>query len=97
MTGGKRSSAHPPAYWMKMISAICFILMLIVWEHVQALQLQREVKGIQKEADQLIYQNARLQSQINQWESPSHLDHMARKELGMMPLDTKHRIGVNVP
>jgi cell division protein FtsL len=94
---GKRSSADAPYVWMKIMSATVFILMLIVWEHVEALHLQRQNKGMKKEEDQLIYENARMQSQINQWESPSHLDNIARKELGMQPLDPKHRIGVDYP
>jgi cell division protein FtsL len=93
----KRSSSAPLIRGSRVMGGIVLVLMLIVWEHVEALHLQRQIKGMAKEEDQLIFQNAHLQSQINQWISPSHLDSVARKSLGMIPLDSQHRIGVDLP
>src|SRR6185295_17947556 len=84
-------------YWLKALGITLFLLMFMVWQRVEARHLERQVSAMRKEEDQLLYQNAHLQSQINQWLSPSHLESVARKELGMVPLDAQHRIGVQRP
>ncbi len=92
-----RTSTDAFYYWMKVLGVSLSILMFMVWQHVEARHLERALKGMRKEEDELIYQNAHMQSQINQWLSPSHLDSMARKDLGMAPPDAKHRVGVEFP
>lgn len=81
-------------FWMKALTAMIVFLLLLVWEHVQASHMERQLKSMRKEADRLTYENARLQTQINQWVSPSHLDKVAKQELGMIPLDSEHVIGL---
>jgi len=93
----RRPPARAVLFWTKLVGGMFVVLMLMVWEHVEAMHLERVLKGMQKEEDQLIFQNARMQSQINQWISPSHLDSVARKEFGMLPLDPRHRYGVQLP
>ena len=92
-----RTSVKTLAYWMKVLGAVVSILMFVVWEHVEAQHLERQVGAMRKEEDQLTYQNARMQSQINQWLSPSHLERVARKDMGMVPLDPQHRVRVELP
>lgn len=82
---------------MKILVGTLALLMFMVWQHVEARHLERALKGMHKEEDELIYQNAHLQSQINQWISPSNLESMARKQLGMVPPDAAHRVGVSLP
>jgi len=93
----KRATQENLMAWVQSLGAAIFVLMFMVWQHVQAQHLERELKGMRKEEDELIFQNSRLQSQINQWVSPSHLEIMARKELGMQPLDAQHRVRVELP
>ena len=93
----KQTSLEAFSYWMKVLGGTLSILMFMVWEHVEARHLERQLTVMRKEENQLVYQNARLQSQINQWLSPSHLENMARKDLGMIPLDAQHLIGVELP
>jgi cell division protein FtsL len=92
-----RSSTETFYYGMKVLGIGLPVLMFMVWQHVEARHLERRVKDLRKEEDQLIYQNAHLQSQINQYLSPSNLEKIARKQLGMAPPDAQHRVGVNVP
>jgi cell division protein FtsL len=92
-----RSSTENFYYGMKVMGVVLSFMMFMVWEHVEARHLERRLTAMRKEEDQLIYQNARLQSQINQWLSPSHLETLARKQLGMAPPDPGHRIGVELP
>jgi cell division protein FtsL len=92
-----RTSSDAFFYWMKVLVASLGLLMFIVWQHVQGRHLERQLNTMRKEEDQLVYQNARLQSQLNQWLSPSHLETMARKELSMAAPDAKHRVGVEFP
>ena len=46
------------------------------------------------EADRLTYENGRLQMQIHQYEAPSNLEALAKKNFSMIPLDPSHRIGI---
>jgi len=80
--------------WIKICSVILIILMLRVWENVQAQRLDRQLKTSHMEADRLTYENGRLQMQIHQYESPSHLEAVAKKEYSMGPLDPSHRVGI---
>jgi hypothetical protein len=82
-------------FWMKLLGAFFAVFMLTVWEHVQALNLEKELKGLRREADRLTYENGRVSMQIHQWESPSHLDLLGRKDLGMLPIDATHIIGLH--
>lgn len=92
---GNPRSALTPQYWMKVLVSAFAVLLLMVWEHVAVLGMTRQLKNLHKEEDQLIYENARLQTQINQWVSPSHLAKMAH-DLKMVPLDSQHVIGVEM-
>ena len=93
----KRATQINLAYWARSLGVALILMMFMVWQHVQALHLERALKGMRKEEDELIFQNSRLQSQINQWVSPSHLETMARKDLGMVPVDPLHRVKVELP
>ncbi len=81
-------------FWLKLWSIVFGILMVFVWEYTEALQLERQIKPLHKEVDRLMYENARLQSQVNQFLSPSHLEEIALKQLNMVPVDNQHRIGI---
>jgi cell division protein FtsL len=89
-----KSSTDALYYWGKALGVALAVLMFIVWEHVQARHLKRQLDVMHKEEDQLVFQNAKMQSQINQWISPSYLETMARKQLQMMPVDAERRIGL---
>jgi cell division protein FtsL len=93
----RRGSVTEWMEWMKILGTWMVVLMFMVWQHVQSRHLERRLASLRKEEDQMIFQNSRMQSQINQFISPSHLDTMARKELNMVPLDAQHRVGVEVP
>jgi cell division protein FtsL len=82
-------------FWGKIVAALILVLMGMVWEHVEALNLEKELKDLHREAGQLSYDNGRLQMQIHQWISPSHLESIARKDYGMIPLDSSHVIGLS--
>src|SRR4051812_36500147 len=53
------------SYWTKALGVALSFMMFMVWQHVQARHMERQLNALRKEEDQLIYQNARLQSQIN--------------------------------
>jgi cell division protein FtsL len=93
----QKSASAALAYWFKIIGVTLTLLMFMVWQHVEARLLERQLSGMRKEQDQLLYQNARMENQINQWIAPGHLETLARKELNMVPLDAQHRIGVQLP
>jgi cell division protein FtsL len=80
--------------WVKICSAIMVVLMLRVWENVQAQRLERQLKTLRTEADRLTYENGRLQMHIHQYEAPSNLEALAKKNYAMIPLDPSHRIGI---
>ncbi len=92
-----RTSIETLSHGLKILGITLVLLMFMVWQRVEARRLQRQVEALQKEEDKLVFMNARLQSQINQWVSPSHLELMARKELKMGPLDPQRRIGMELP
>ena len=87
----------PLQRWLRILASVIAVLMLMVWEHVEALHLARQMKILNKEKDRWVYQNAQMQMQINQWESPSRLETIAKTQLGMIPLDSKHVIAVEQP
>jgi cell division protein FtsL len=93
----QRSATESLRSWLKILGGTLVVLLFMVWQHVEARHLERSLKGMRKEEDELIYQNAHMQSQINQCISPSHLETVARKDLGMIPLDAAHRVGVELP
>lgn len=80
--------------WIKWCAAILGVLMLRVWTHVEAQRMEGELKQLRLEADRLTYENGRLQMQIHQWISPSHLDLLAKQQYGLGPIDVKHVIGL---
>jgi cell division protein FtsL len=84
-------------FWLRLIAGFFAVGMLMVWEHVLAVRVTREAKDLRRETDQLTYENGRMQTQINQWISPSHLDAVARKDYGMAPLQPKQIIGIQKP
>ena len=81
-------------FWAKLAVGFFVVLLLMVWEHVQTQRLGGQLKDMHQEADRLAYENGRMQMQIHQWVSPSHLESMARKEYQMVPLDSGHIIGI---
>jgi cell division protein FtsL len=84
-------------FWLNLSLAVVAGLMIMVWEHVKAQKLERELRTLKKEADRLTYENGRMQMLINQWTSPSHLDAIARKDYGMDPVDPSKVIGMTKP
>jgi cell division protein FtsL len=80
--------------WIKICTAILAVLMLRVWENVQALRLKQELAAWRSEADRLTYDNGRLQMQIRQYETPGNLEALAKDKFAMAPLDPSHRIGI---
>ena len=68
--------------------------MIRVWETVQAQRLERQLKTLRQDTDRMTYENGRLQMQIHQYEAPSNLEMLAKKNLSMMPLDSSHRVGL---
>jgi cell division protein FtsL len=79
---------------LKIFGAVLCILMVRVWETVQAQRLERQIKVLRLETDRLTYENGRLQMQIHQYEAPSNLEALAKKDFAMIPLDASHRIGL---
>jgi len=96
-TKRSRADSEVLRFWGRLISGVFVILMLMVWEHVQALRWQRQLVDVQHEVDRLTYENGRMRMQIHQWVSPSHLDSIARSQYGMAPVDAKHRIALTTP
>jgi len=85
------------AFWMKLGVAVFAVLILTVWEHVEAIRLEHQMVAMRKEADRLTYENGHMQNLIHQWTSPSHLDTVARQDYQMQPLDSTHVIGIHKP
>ncbi len=81
--------------WMKYCALILAVLMLRVWENVQAQRLKRQVGTMRSEVDRLTYQNGLLQKQIHQSLAPSRLD-AAAKERSMGPLPPERRVGIRL-
>jgi hypothetical protein len=79
--------------WIKIFGLILTVLMLRVWENVQAQRLEHSLTAMRLEADRLTYENGLLQMQIHQFVAPSHLEVLA-KELSMIPLDPSRRVGI---
>jgi len=69
-------------------------LLMTVWETVQSQHYHKDVSSLRRQVDRLTYENARMEMQIHQWESPSHLDWMARQQFKMGPLDSQHVIAI---
>ena len=70
--------------WAKGFVAILCVLMLRVWENVQSQRMERQLKILRTESDRLTYENGRLQMQIHQYEAPSHLEALAKKNYSMI-------------
>jgi hypothetical protein len=79
--------------WAKICGVILTVLMLRVWENVQAERLERGLATKRLEADRLTYENGRLQMQIHQYEAPSSLEAIAKLQ-SMVPLDPSRRVGI---
>jgi cell division protein FtsL len=80
--------------WSKICALTLFVLMFRVWENVQSQRLERQLKNLRTEADRLTYENGRLQMQIHQYEAPSNLEALAKKNFSMIPLESSHRVGI---
>jgi hypothetical protein len=78
---------------IKICAVILAVLMLRVWENVQAQRLERRLTQMRTEADRLTYENGRLQMQIHQYVAPSNLEAIAKQE-SYVPLDPARRIGI---
>ena len=81
--------------WAKVCGLILAVLMLRVWENVQAERLERGLSQKRLEADRLTYENGRLQMQIHLYENPSNLEALAKQE-AMLPLDPSKRVGLQI-
>ncbi len=81
--------------WVQLCVLVLAVLMLRVWEHVQAQRLGRHLSSMRAEVDRLTYQNGLRQTQIHQAVSPSRLDAVA-KERSMGPLPATRRIGIQL-
>ncbi len=79
--------------WIRICAIILAVLMVRVWEHVQAQRLGRRLAALRQETDKLTYENGRLQTQIHQFIAPSKLEAEA-KERKMTPITPAQRIGV---
>jgi len=79
--------------WIKICGTVLAVLMLRVWENVQAQRLERRLTLLRMEADRLTYDNGRLQMQIHQYEAASNLEVLAKEE-SFVPLDPSRRIGI---
>ena len=79
---------------IKIFAVILCVLMVRVWETVQAQRLERDLKAMRLESDRLTYENGRLQLQIHQYEAPSALEALAKTKFSMIPLDPSHRVGL---
>ncbi|MFA5975573.1 MAG: hypothetical protein WC859_05340 [Elusimicrobiota bacterium] len=84
-------------FWIKIGCAIFVAMFLTVWEHVEANVLARKTVLLHNEVDRITYENGKLQNQIFQWMSPTHLEALARQKFGMIPLESKHVIGIQKP
>ena len=80
---------------VKIAAAVFVVLMVIVWEQVHAVSLEKDLRRLRGEVDRLTYENGRLQMQIHQWTTPSHLEMMAKQRYSMIPLDAAHVIGIS--
>lgn len=89
-----RSRAVSIQFWVKLLAGVVAVLLVAVWEHVEALRLDRHLKTLRKDADRMLYENSRMQAQINQWISPSHLDRLAKEQFHMALPDPKHLLGI---
>lgn len=75
--------------------ALAFIVMLLmVWEHVEAVRLKQKVGMMRREVDRLTYENGRMRMHVHQWESPSHLQAVARDTYKMASPDPKQVIAL---
>ena len=92
-----RFSIPISGFWLKVLGAIFLGLFLVFWENVEAQRQERQVILLRREVDRLTYENGRLQTQIHQWTSFSHLDAVARKDYGMEPPDPSRVIGISQP
>jgi len=90
----QRADAEAWRRRLKLFGVILCILMVRVWETVQSQRFERQIKTLRQDADRLTYENGRLQMQIHQYEAPSNLEALARKNFAMIPLDSSHRIGL---
>jgi cell division protein FtsL len=76
----------------KLFSAVFVIVALgMVWQRVKERTLELESRRLHEEIDRLRYENGRLDVQIRQWISPTHLDAMARQTYGMAPAQPAQR------
>lgn len=82
-------SASPPSRTPWLIAGVVATAMLLVWQRVQARHYQRESARLQQDIDALRYENGRLDTQIHQWVSPSHLDSLAKTTFKMAPPDAR--------
>jgi hypothetical protein len=81
--------------WALWAGLILLVLMGRVWEHVQAVRLERQMKLMHAEADLLTYENGCLRTQIHQYVSPSHLEDLARRAYQLEPIDPRKCVGLH--
>lgn len=86
-----------PPFWLKLLGVFFMVLFMVIWEHVEAQRLERQVTLLRREVDRLTYETALLRTQIHQKTTPSHLDETARKDFHMEPTDASRVIGIAHP
>ena len=85
-----RSAGPEFRFWAKLGAGVFIALLAMVWEHVEALRVEKDLSVMRREADRLTYENGRMQMQIHQWVSTSHLQEMARKDWLVHPASYQH-------
>ena len=91
---GIRESFPKARQWVRAALGVFALAFLVVWVNTEATRMERQLIPMRKEADRLRYENARLQIQLNQWLAPSHMDVIARQEMGLQPVDPQRLIGL---
>ena len=71
--------------WKSFFVVLVLVALGMVWERVKARTFERESGHLRQEIDRLRYENGRLDVQLHQWISPTHLDSIARQTYGMAP------------
>jgi len=84
-------------FWLKLLGVFFIVLFFVIWEHVEAQRMDRQVVQLRREVDRLTYETALLRTQIHQRTTPSHLDAVARKDFKLEPMDPSRVVGVTPP
>jgi cell division protein FtsL len=72
--------------WKSFAALFVIVALGMVWQRVKVRTYERECGHLRQDIDRLRYENGRLDMQIHQWISPSHLDTIARQTYAMAPV-----------